>query len=256
MHQAETNISNDFGEDSAVTAITNGILGVANTAIGAAGGVLSTFLDGDKRSVLLKDGKEVSTEDLTRTQTYIVNGIMNSRQDAENTSKNYENVIVRYNPSYGIAGDLFEAAMGKLFGGFETTAGWVALNQTVAGDLETRKDMNNANNIFHSQGTIIGRGAGTIIDKNDVEINSSQSFIAVGPAVSMKDWYSTYNGYDTGYDYISGDIVRIFTTLDGVKNPYLFWLAIKKHSLSAHNADGYLSKTISNNPQSNNIDKR
>ncbi len=256
VHQAQTNISNDFGKDSVITTITNGILEAANTAIGAAGGVISTFLDGDKRSVLLKDGKEASAEDLTKTQTYIVNGIMNSRQDAENTSKNYEDVIVRYNPSYGFAGDLFEAAMGKLFGGFETTSGWVALNQTVAGDLETRKDMNNANNIFHSQGTIIGRGAGTIIDKNNVKIDSAQSFTAVGPAVSMKDWYSTYNGYDTGYDYKSGDIVRIFTTLDGVKNPSLFWLAIKKHSLSAHDADGYLSKTISNKSQSNNIDKR
>lgn len=212
IHQAEANIQNAFGEDSAITTITNEILGTANAAIGAAGGVISTFMGDDKRSVLLKDGKVVTSEELTDTPTYIVNGIMNSRQDAENTSKTYENVVVRYNPSYGIAGDLFEAAMGKLFGGFETTAGWVALNQTVAGDLETRKGVPNANNIFHSQGTIIGWGAGTILNSQKNTLNSSQSVIAIGPAVSMKDWESTYehisNPNNTYYLHESGDLVR------------------------------------------------
>ena len=246
VHQVEANISNNLGEDSIIPSIANGLLETANIAIGAPGGVISTFLDGDKRSVLLKDGNEVSAEDLTKTQTYIVNGILNSRQDAENTSKNYENVIVRYNPSYGFAGDLFEAAMGKLFGGFETTAGWVSLNQTVAGDLEARKDMNNANNIFHSQGTIIGRGAGTILNGNRISVNNNQSFIAVGPAVSMEDWYKTWilkaPRTNIDYNYNIGDPVRFLTTLDGITSFDYLKENLPQMNFNQHDVDTYLKK--------------
>jgi len=76
----------------------------------------------------------------------------------------------------------------------------------VAGDINDRKDMTYVNNVFHSQGSIIGDNAMRYYNQNyDVtgadKISSSQLFVAVGPAVSKGDWEVTIKPLGVKVDY-------------------------------------------------------
>ncbi len=222
------------------------LLGLYNAIVGTPGGVIGTF--DESRSALYVNGKkvpeEVAQEVLKKYQNYLVNGVLNSEGDAQKTTSKYD-IIMRYNPSYGAFGDMFEALMGKVLGGNATTSDWLAMNRIVAGDLETRKDMDNANNIFHSQGTIIGTGAASIVKGRDVVINTNQGYVALGPAVGMNDWKKStsqlVNSTGIYYFHTEGDMVRCLSTTDCVKNPSVFMKNVTHASLNKHDLREYLN---------------
>ena len=130
------------------------------------------------------------------------------------------------------------------------------MNRTIANDLTIEKDMQNSNNTFHSQGTIIGTGGMNIASDNGVKLNQTQTINAVGPAVYEDTWYNTakniltnYNSEEKkiNYEWIKGDPVRPATSPN---NPLDFiggaWSAInggmEKHTFSTNKEyDGYLT---------------
>ncbi len=188
------------------------------------GTVYTFYENGSKLYLTSPDGTkmEVSRADLTKY--YDVNGILTSEQKAE---LNYllktqnEDLTIRHNPSHGFIGDLIESGIGKLVNntGLEDL---VAMNRFVAGDLYERKDITGAVNNFHSQGTIIGVGAMNIY-RNDYmqpiitydgtktisytnQINPSQTFNAVGPAVTEKGWKEGVGGLNLNTNVKIGDL--------------------------------------------------
>lgn len=222
------------------------LLGLYNSVVGTPGGVIGAF--DENRSDIYVNGEKVPTEAvqevLKEYQNYLVNGVLTSEGDAKKISSEFD-IAVRYNPSYGLIGDSFEALMGKILNGNATTADWLAMNRVVAGDLDTRKDMDNANNIFHSQGTIIGTGAASIVKGRDVVINTNQGYIALGPAVGMNDWKKStsqlVNSNGIYYFHTEGDMIRCVSTADCVKNPSEFMKNVTHSSLDKHNLNEYLN---------------
>lgn len=240
--QASDSLESGFFNDNVVKPL----LGLYNAIVGTPGGIIGTF--DENRSELYVNGEKVPAESveevLQKYQNYLVNGVLNSETDAKNISSEHD-VVVRYNPSYGAIGDGFEALMGKILSGNGTTADWLAMNRIVAGDLDARKDVDNANNIFHSQGTIIGTGAASIIKGRDVVINSNQGYVAVGPAVGVNDWKKAasqiVNSEGIYYFHTEGDMVRCLSTTDCVKNPSAFMDNVVHFSPDKHNLSEYIN---------------
>lgn len=242
--QASDSLESGFFNDNVVKPL----LGLYNAIVGTPGGIIGTF--DESRSELYVNGEKVPAEAVEETlkkyQSYIVNGMLNSPNDVVELSLD-DGTVIRYNPSYGLVGDTFEALMGKILSGNSTTADWLAMNRIVASDLETRKDMDNANNIFHSQGTIIGTGAANILDKKGTSINSNQHFNAYGPAVSFDDWYSSISKLvpdsNLSYHHNTDDPIRYITTKDGLKILYDILNNPENITHGGHSfKDGYMKK--------------
>jgi len=172
-------------------------------------GTIFTFLE-EKNSLegsylINKNG---ITTDPTQTKNYAVNGIITTNDTAFTNyiSDPNNDVTLRYNPTHGFFGDLMESAIGKI-ANIIGTPQIVAMNNYVAEDLYERKNLPNSTNTFHSQGSIIGTGAIKLyantyqlgFDTNgnalprwqDTQINQTQQFVAVGPAVLRSDWEDT-----------------------------------------------------------------
>ncbi len=211
------------------------IRGISEDNLGLAGTVLTsplqfpegaifTFLEengagGSQLMIVGPDGELVPVLSAKLTKDYAVNGINTNENTAFNNYLKDENsdVTLRHNPTHGFFGDLVESGLGKV-------ADWtgqedlIAMNRYVAQDLYDRKDMSNSTNIFHSQGSIIGKGAMELYQKEYMtptltynspsannsdwasvggtqtlsyanQINQTQRFVAVGPAVLEGDWY-------------------------------------------------------------------
>lgn len=133
---ASTSLEEGFFNDN----VLKPLIGLYNAIVGTPGGVIGTF--DESRSELYVNGEKVPTdkvqEVLKEYQNYFVNGMLNSQNDVIELSLD-DGTVIRYNPSYGIVGDTFEALMGKILGGSATTADWLAMNRIVAGDLDSRK---------------------------------------------------------------------------------------------------------------------
>ena len=89
----------------------------------------------------------------------------------------------------------------------------IAMNRIAAEDMLDRKDIQGAVNLYHSQATIIGEGAMQIYANDYMkpiqltnpitgettttytnQINPTQQFVAVGPAVLKEDWKDGVGG--------------------------------------------------------------
>jgi adhesin HecA-like repeat protein len=160
----------------------------------------------------LETGKIEIITDPALAKIYAMNGINNNVQDIIDSylkETEAETIVERENPTHGPLGDLVESGLGKIFDwvGLEDV---IAMNRIAREDMHARKDIENAINLYHSQGTIIAKGAMQAYSDSylnshmavsgnnsgiDVtytnQINPSQKFVAVGPAVSESDWYST-----------------------------------------------------------------
>ncbi len=213
------------------------IRGISEDNLGLAGTVLTsplqfpegaifTFLEengsgGSQLMIVGPDGELVPVLSAKLTKDYAVNGINTNENTAFNNYLKDENsdVTLRHNPTHGFFGDLVESGLGKVADWFGQED-LIAMNRYVAQDLYDRKDMSNSTNIFHSQGSIIGKGAMELYQKEYMtptltynspsannsdwasiggtqtlsyanQINQTQSFVAVGPAVLREDWKST-----------------------------------------------------------------
>lgn len=153
--------------------------------------------EGSRLRVLNPKTREVEfTDDAKARQNYALNGINNTPQDIVNsyfTNKDGTQpttLIERENPTHGVLGDLIESGLGKIsdWVGLESA---IAMNRIAKEDMLDRKDIPNAVNLYHSQGTIIAKGAMQIYaneNGSDNQINQTQKFVAVGPAVLKSDW--------------------------------------------------------------------
>ena len=151
--------------------------------------------DGSQPMIAGPDGELIPVSNVKLTKNYAVNGIATDEDTGFNNYLKDPNsdVTLRYNPTHGIFGDLVESAFGKVADWFGQEDA-IAMNRYVKEDLQERKYMANSTNIFHSQGSIIGLGAMQLYAKengNNNQINTTQQFVAVGPAVLEGDWYST-----------------------------------------------------------------
>ena len=154
-------------------------------------GILDYFYEDDSR-VYDRNGNIVSA---TSATNYLVNGVMNDKEGVMATlNEKGVDAVVRHNPTSGALGDLIESGLGKTLG--RVLPGTNKVATLVAGDLYERKDMIDVNNVFHSQGSIIGDNAmryyNDIYDVNGSgTIHDTQRFIAVGPAVGKNIWHNT-----------------------------------------------------------------
>ena len=83
------------------------------------------------------------------------------------------------------------------------------MNRIAKEDMLDRKDIPNAVNLYHSQGTIIAKGAMQIYaneNGSDNQINQTQKFVAVGPAVLKSDWENSIG--DLGLDISANALYR------------------------------------------------
>ncbi len=163
--------------------------------------------NGSQLMIAGPDGELMPVTLATLTKNYAVNGI---NTDEDTGFNNYlkdpkSDVTLRYNPTHGMLGDLVESGLGKI-------ADWtgnedaIAMNRYVGQDLQDRKDMANSTNVFHSQGSIIGLGAIQLyanFNGNENQINQTQRFVAVGPAVLRIDWQNTVESI--GIKFNNGD---------------------------------------------------
>lgn len=178
-------------------------------------GFLDYFVEND--SYILLNGERIDNpteEQIKQAKDYYVNGIDNDENTIKNYSLEHPDQLVRYNPTSGITGDLMESGLGKLLNWNGLTAQLGAMNRIVANDLIIRMNNENSINKFHSQGTIIGTGAMSILDLQGIQLTDSQLMRAVGPAV-----YETMWNYKAGqiannskYDHDDKDGVRDVTS--------------------------------------------
>ena len=170
--------------------------------------------DGSRlRIVNLETGEIEFTTDAAVKQFYALNGINNTPQDIIDSyftnadGSKITSLVERENPTHGPLGDLVESGLGKIFSWIGLPNA-IAMNKIAEDDIAARKDMPNAVNLYHSQGTIIGEGAMqayandymkpiTYSDPTTGEIktigytnqiNPTQQFVAVGPAVTESGW--------------------------------------------------------------------
>ena len=177
-----------------------------------------TFVENDSKLYFTntKTGEAVEVDRADLTKNYAVNGI---QTDLTKITENYLNknpeLTVRHNPTHGMVGDLLESGLGKLTDliGLENA---IAMNRYVAEDMNQRKDLTATidpvtgnrivpTNLFHSQGTIIGKSAMDLYAKtyaNDKsnQIDNSQRMVAVGPAVLKEDWGGAVKGLELSFD--------------------------------------------------------
>ncbi|NBX53322.1 MAG: hypothetical protein EBT63_06725 [Proteobacteria bacterium] len=163
-----------------------------------------------------QNGEIITTTDPTKTKNYAVNGIDTGFESAvENyfeKNGNPTELTLRHNPTHGPLGDLMESGLGKIadWTGLENT---IAMNRIVAEDMFDRRNIDSATNLFHSQGTIIGKGAmEAYADAN--QINQTQQFVAVGPAVLEGDWISAVNNLNLNTDRNSKEYLNFAYTHD------------------------------------------
>jgi len=177
-------------------------------------GTIDTFYENDSKlfvKVFDEEKQEYVIKEIhnaSEREKYGVNGILVTEQELKemmlsNTDKdgnpvNYD-YVARYNPTSGFAGDLIESGLGIIFNAIDLPEA-VKMNRLVSNDLYQRRDLgsdtqdnddnSNINNLFHSQGTIIGTGAMQIYNEEygSNSINPNQNFIAVGPAVRESEW--------------------------------------------------------------------
>ena len=177
--------------------------------------------------------------DVSTTRGYALNGI---KTDLATGFTNYnlrnDEVTYRYNPTHGIFGDLMESGIGKIADWFGAE-NVVEMNNIAAQDIQDRRNVLNAVNLYHSQGTIIGNSAmqiyaetfqqgidlnGNLLKNADGSlagaqtINNTQKFYAVGPAVLEVDWNISVTGLtgltlekNVKYDHDNLDSVRYLT---------------------------------------------
>lgn len=160
-------------------------------------------------------GEVIFTDDATAKKYYALNGINNTSQDIIDgyfTNKDGTRpteIVERENPTHGPLGDLVESGLGKIFHWVGADDA-IAMNRIAKDDIHDRKDMKDAVNLYHSQGTIIGKSAMSLYAKDYMnpiqhtdpttgqtittytnQIDQTQKFVAVGPAVLREDWYKT-----------------------------------------------------------------
>jgi hypothetical protein len=260
---------------------------IRNTLTSPVEGVIDYFYENDS-GLYIKglDGKPVATTDSTKTQNYGVNGIMTPLETALENYVNQEghDITLRHNPTSGFLGDLIESGLGKTLG--MIAPGTSAMAVLVAGDMLDRKDIDGATNLFHSQGSIIGKGAmqvysdefmkpitltnpitGEVTTSYVNQINQTQRFVAVGPAVGEGDWkgavemslHLKFNKKDYRHDpqdpvlqlaapsNLVSDIANLFTTKP-VNSPIYIPNLIVDLPLGAWNAIFHMDKHDVKNP--------
>ena len=181
-----------------------------------------TFVEKDSKLYFtnVKTGEIIEVDRADLTKNYAVNGI---QTDLSKVVENYLNqnpeLTVRHNPTHGFVGDLIESGLGKLASALYVPE-VIAMNRYVEGDVFERRDITNAVNLFHSQGTIIGEGAMQLYASSygsENQIDNTQRFVAVGPAVSEVDWRGAVAGLqlnpkdNSDYRHDQFDPVRYLT---------------------------------------------
>jgi hypothetical protein len=194
-----------------------------------------------------------TTNNAATTKYYALNGI---NTDLATAFNNYispqEDITLRYNPTHGVLGDLVESGLGKLFKAINMPE-VIAMNNYAALDMFQRKDMkasinpitgvleNIPTNVYHSQGSIIGAG-GMAVYKDlymtpittynqdgsqkityTNQIDQSQRFVAVGPAVGIGDWKDSTGSIglkwnDNNYEHNIQDPVRYLAAPSNLVN--------------------------------------
>jgi predicted secreted hydrolase len=148
--------------------------------------------------------------------------------------------VIRYNPTSGFSGDLMESTFGKLLNWNSTTAQLGSMNKIVADDLAQRQNMTDAENKFHSQGTIIGTGAINILNSQQIILNDTQVTRAVGPAVYQSTWKNTAEQISNNveYDHKDSDGVRKTTSPRTIIDPFVGIFNLITNP-GAHNVSNY-----------------
>jgi len=185
---------------------------VASQPFSAVEGFFDYFVENDSYIVL--NGEKIynpTEEQLQEAKNYYANGINNVEDDLDRYSIDNPDTVIRYNPTSGVTGDVIECALGKLFNWNGLTAQLGSMNRIVANDLIIRQDNQDSINKFHSQGTIIGTGAMSILSWKGIELDDSQTMKAVGPAVYETMW-------DYKADQIANNVQYIHDENDGVRN--------------------------------------
>ena len=177
-------------------------------------------------------------DDVSTTQGYALNGINTSFEIGfGNYLVKNGDVTFRHNPTHGAIGDLIECGIGKVMDwfGFENA---VVMNRIATQDLRDRRDVINAVNLYHSQGTIIGKSAmelyaktfqeGVDLEGNSIsgnyQINQTQRFVAVGPAVLEADWINSATmlgkqiGRNSNWEHDPYDSVRYLAAPSNLVN--------------------------------------
>jgi hypothetical protein len=179
---------------------------IRNTITSPAEGLIDYFYE-DESKLYAKNSKAevVITNNPASKRNYAINGIMTPLDTALTNylgQEGTDNLVLRYNPTSGFLGDLVESGLGK-------TLGMIAPQTSAMARLETqdfyqRGGIPEASNIAHSQGSIITSNAIKLYNKTyaqgfdlngerlprwqDTQINQSQTFNAVGPAVYEGSW--------------------------------------------------------------------
>ncbi len=208
------------GSLKSLDSLPYGIGALSQQITSPATGLIYTFYEDDSKLYLTnQEGDKIETLRSDLTKYYNVNGIMTSEEKAELNylvkTKN-KDLTIRHNPTHGFIGDLIESGLGKIATATGTD-NLIAMHRIVANDLYQRRNVDQGVNTFHSQGTIIGAGAmnlyedkymqpiitynppkagdtdwstkvGTKTITYNNQINPTQIFNAIGPAVTENTW--------------------------------------------------------------------
>lgn len=212
LNDAVSYVDKKLGETGSV--ISGGLQALISPIVGT-----SNFLLESRSNLYTKDG---IVDDASKATNYYINGIQNSKENIEEVL-NMENTdtVARYNPKNSSFADVVESGLGKVFN-FLGLGGTSRMSRLEAKDIYDRKDMENVNNVSHSQGTIIMTGAlQYYADRYGTDsINPTQNFVFTGPAVNEGQTKSAIRNvgldeeYNTSYEHDEKDPINYLTNIN------------------------------------------